>query len=440
MKPIVVIVGRPNVGKSTLFNRVTRTRNAVVADTPGVTRDRNYAEASWNGFGFILVDTGGFLADNNDSLTEKVRFQLFKAMEEADVILHIMDGKYGVSPYDKELVDLIRISKKPTFYVVNKIDGPEQESNVSEFHQLGIDKLYPVSAAHGYGMHELLDHLVSEMPESEPDDYKELTKIAVVGRPNVGKSSLINRIIGEERLLVSDTPGTTRDAIDTVCEINGTPYLFIDTAGIRRKGRVKEKIETFSILRALKSMARCDIALVLLDASEGITDQDVTIAGYTVDRGCGCIFLFNKWDMVHQGRQEVNAYSEQLRYRAKFLSFAPILTISAKTGLGVSGIFRVVDRVYEQYGRRISTARLNRILQQAVEQNQPPFVKGKRLRFYYITQLRQKPPTFVCFTNYPDEIHFSYHRYLVNQIRTKGGLDSTPIRLYFRKKTSGMNR
>ncbi len=435
MKPIVVIVGRPNVGKSTLFNRITRTKDAVVADIPGVTRDRNYGDAAWDGVQFTLVDTGGFLDADGDPFGEKVRFQLQQAIEEADVIVHILDGKSGISPFDIDLIHLLRTIEKPTFYVVNKIDGLEKEANISDFYQLGVEKLYPVSAAHGYGMHDLMDDVLSVLPETASDDSSDLKRIAVVGRPNVGKSSLINRILGEERLLVSDTPGTTRDAIDTVCEIQGTPYLFIDTAGIRRKGRVTEKIEKFSVVRALRSLARCDIALIMLDAAEGITDQDISIAGYAVDRGCGCIFLINKWDLVNSDQRLAKQFTDQLRSKAKFLNFAPILIISARTGLRVSKIFKLVETVYQQYTHRIGTGGLNKILQQATERNEPSLFRGRRIKFYYATQVAEKPPTFVCFSNYPEKIHFSYHRYLINQIRMETGLDKTPIRLRFRKRS-----
>ena len=432
--PIVVIVGRPNVGKSTLFNRITRKKNAVVADTPGVTRDRNYGDACWDGVHFTLVDTGGYLDNNDDPFAEKVRFQLQQAIEGADVVIQMLDGKYGISPFDIDLTHLLRDIKIPIFYLVNKIDSVEQETNLSDFYQLGVEKLHPVSAAHGYGMNDFMDDLLSVIPKHSSDDSEDMPRIAVVGRPNVGKSSLINRLLGEERLLVSEIPGTTRDAIDTVCEIQGAAYRFVDTAGIRRKGRIRKKIEKLSVTRALRSLKRCDVALIILDAAEGITDQDITIAGYAVDRGCGCVFLLNKWDLLKSDRKTVKTYTDELRYRAKFLSFAPVLTMSAKTGLRVSKILKLVQTVYRQYTRRIGTGQLNKILQHAMERNEPSLFRGRRLKIYYTTQVTDKPPTFISFANYPEGIHFSYHRYLVNQIRAGAGLDQTPIRLRFRKR------
>jgi len=436
MKPIVAIVGRPNVGKSTFFNKVTRTRDALVDDLPGVTRDRHYGDARWNNIEFTVVDTGGFT--EGDDFSQEIQHQVQQAIDDADAIILLFDGKEGISPFDRDMLEKLRTIKKPVFYAVNKIDSLEQEAHLYDFYSLGIDKLYPVSAEHRYGLPDFMDDLVDALPgqgdEYKKDEAEDIIGLAVVGRPNVGKSSLINRILGEERLLVSDIPGTTRDAIDSVCRLNGKSYLLIDTAGIRRKGKVRGKIEKFSIIKALRSLDRCDVALILLDAQEGITDQDISIAGYAYDRGCGCIMLLNKWDMVEKDSNTVKKYIDLLRTQAKFLSFAPAITISALTGQRVSKVFKLVDEVYSQYAQRIGTGQLNKIVERAIEKNEPSLHRGKRLKFYYATQVSAKPPTFVCFVNYPEGIHFSYKRYLINQIREQTGLDKTPIRIVFRQR------
>ena len=435
MKPIVVIVGRPNVGKSTFFNRVTGTRKALVDDFPGVTRDRHYSDAVWNEVDFTLVDTGGFQDDDEDDFAHKIRSQILQAIEDADVIILLLDGKSGISPFDEDVVRILRPLSQPVFFAVNKIDGFEQEGRLYDFYSLGIEKLYPISAEHRYGISDLLDDLTEILPKTVPEEAGDVVRLAVVGKPNVGKSSLINRILGQKRLLVSDTPGTTRDSIDSVCDINGKPYLLIDTAGIRRKARVSKKLEKFSIIKALRSLDRCDVALIVIDAQQGITEQDINIAGYASDRGCGCIFLLNKWDLVEKDSKTSKKYYDRLRMEAKFLSFAPILTISALTGQRVSKIFDIVEEVFRQYTLRMGTGQLNRMFEQAIVQNEPSLYRGRRLKFYYATQISTRPPTFVCFVNYPEAVHFSYRRYLVNQIRVKAELDKTPIRIIFRQRT-----
>lgn len=436
MKPIVAIVGRPNVGKSTFFNRVTRSRDALVDDFPGVTRDRHHGDARWNDVEFTLVDTGGFAG--GDDFADDIRFQVYQAIDDADVIVLLLDGKQGVSPYDREIVEILRSIEKPVFYAVNKIDGAEQEALLADFYQLGIELLYPLSAEHRYGFTDFLDALVECLQpmsgELATDDGQQRIRLAVVGRPNVGKSSLINRILGQQRLLVSEIAGTTRDAIDTVCEFNGRSYLLIDTAGIRRKGRVSRKLEKFSIIKALKSLERCDVALIVMDAAEGITDQDVSIAGYALERGCGCILLLNKWDLVPKDSRTAKQYHQRLKEQAKFLKFAPALTVSALTGQRIGKIFQRVDEVYEQYARRIPTGQLNRFLERAVTKNEPSLHRGRRIKFYYAAQVSTRPPTIVCFVNYPAAVHFSYKRYLINQLREETGLDKTPIRLIFRQR------
>jgi GTP-binding protein len=436
MKPIIAIVGRPNVGKSTLFNRVTRTKDALVDNFPGVTRDRHYGDARWNDVDFTLVDTGGFIS--NDDLTGEIQYQIHQAIEDADVIIHLMDGKEGISPFDEDMIQILRPQSKPVLHAVNKIDGREQEAYLYDFHSLGIEKLYPISAEHRYGLSDFLDEMVITLPKvaagQSLDLKQDMIGLAVVGRPNVGKSSLINCILGEKRLLVSEVPGTTRDAIDTVCQVKGKRYLLIDTAGIRRKGKVSSKLEKFSIIKALRSLERCDVALIIMDTDEGITDQDITVAGYAHDRGCGCILLLNKWDLIEKDSSTMRRYHEELRMAAKFLNFAPIITISALTGQRVIKIFTLVDEVYEQYVTRIGTGQLNKIIQQALIRNTPSLYRGKRLKFFYATQVSAKPPTIVCFVNYPDAVHFSYKRYLTNQIRLEADLDKTPIRIIFRKR------
>ena len=442
MKPIVAIVGRPNVGKSTLFNRITRTKDALVDNFPGVTRDRHYGNARWNDVEFTLVDTGGFT--EGDDLADQIRFQVHQAIADADVIILLLDGKEGISPFDREIVDTLRSVDKPIFYAVNKIDGAEQEVFLADFYQLGLETLYPLSAEHRYGVTDLLDDVVDTragfVAEPLEDHTRKFIRLAVVGRPNVGKSSLINRILGEKRLLVSDIPGTTRDAIDSFWEMNGKSYLFVDTAGIRRKGKVHRKIEKFSIIKALRSLDRCDVALIVIDAAEGVTDQDISIAGYAFERGCGCMLLLNKWDLVEKDSKTVKVYYERLREQAKFLNFAPAMTISALTGLRVRKILTQVDEIYEQYTRRISTGQLNKFLERAIEKNEPSLHRGKRIKFYYAAQISTRPPTIVCFVNYPQAVHFSYKRYLINQLRQETGLDKTPIRIIFRQREGRKKR
>ena len=436
MKPIVAIVGRPNVGKSTLFNRITRSKDALVDNFPGVTRDCHYRDASWDDIEFTLVDTGGFA--EGDELADAIRSQVHQAMEDADVIISLLDGKGGLSPFDRDIMEMIRIVSKPVFYVVNKIDGPEREPHASDFYSLGISPLFPISAEHGYGVGDFLDALVAVFPSLEKDAVQTTIEnsiaLAVVGRPNVGKSSLINCILGKQRHLVSERPGTTRDAVDSVFSIKGKSYVLIDTAGIRRKGKVTAKIEKFSIMKALRSLDRCDVALIVLDAAEGITDQDISIAGYAFDRGCGCIFLLNKWDLLEKNSHTTQKYLQQLSLQAKFLSFAPVITISALTGQRVSKIFGMVDEVYRQSIQRIATAQLNRILEASLQKNPPPLHRGQPLKFYYTTQVSTRPPTIVCFVNFPRAVHFSYKRYLINQIREHAGLSKIPIRMMFRQR------
>jgi GTP-binding protein len=437
MKPIVAIVGRPNVGKSTLFNRITRSRNAIVDDLPGVTRDRNFGDARWDEKVFTLVDTGGFAEGDDDAFAPHIRQQVEQAIGDADAIVLVLDGKGGLSPFDADLIHTLRTVDKPVFYVVNKVDGEGQEKALSDFYRLGIDTLFPVSAEHGYGVADFLDQLTAGFPEKgtreEPSDA---IRIAVVGKPNAGKSSLINAILGEERLVVSEVAGTTRDAIDSVICRGNQNYVLVDTAGIRRKGKVSLRLEKFSIIKALRSLERCDVALIVIDAEQGISDQDVRVAGYAYDRGCGAVFLLNKWDLVdNRDGKALKRLTETLRMDAKFLSFAPVTTVSAKTGQRIQRVFPLVDQVYTQYTARITTGQLNKAMDKALTRTEPSMHKGTRLKFYYATQVSSRPPTFVSFVNFPGGVHFSYQRYLVNQIREAFSLDKTPVRLILRQRT-----
>ncbi len=435
IKPLIAIIGRPNVGKSTFFNRITRSRNAIVDDHPGITRDRHYGDVIWNEKTFTLVDTGGYIENDEDVFAGKIREQVRLGVSDADAVILLLDGKNGVSPFDRDLIELLRTGSKPVFYVVNKIDGLEQEKNIFEFYNLGVESLFSISAEHGYGVSDFMDTLTESLPETPDAGAERFLNIAIVGKPNVGKSSLINRIVGRERLLVTEHPGTTRDSIEVVHEAGKKSYRIIDTAGIRRKRSVSDKIEKFSIIKALKSLERCDVALIIIDAAEGVTEQDVTIAGYAFERGCGCVLLLNKWDLIEKGSKTEKQYINRLKEQTQFLNFAPALTISALTGLRIRKIFKVIDEVYEQYSQRIGTGKLNRIMEQAFEENPPSLYKGKRLKFYYTTQVSEKPPTFVCFVNFPEGVHFSYKRFITNRIRQHAGLDKTPIRVWFRQRT-----
>lgn len=422
------------MGKSTLFNRLTRSRKALVDDFPGVTRDRNYGEVGWDETSFTVVDTGGFSGFESEELVSLVSYQVMQAIEEADVIVMLMDGREGVTPVDTDLVQTLRESGKPVFYTVNKVDGPRQESLLSDFSILGVDPLHPVSAEHGYGVNDLLDALTDVLPQAAPEAPSDRIRLAVIGRPNVGKSSLINRLLGDDRFVVSDIPGTTRDAIDTICTVNQKDYVLIDMAGIRRKARVRKKLEKFSVIKALRSLDRCDIALVMMDASEGVTDQDATIASYAFERGKGCIILLNKWDLVEKDTTTSKTYTDEVKRRLQFLRFAPVLTISALTGQRAFKIFEWVEIMYGQFAARIGTGRLNKALEAVVHKHPPPVHRGKRIKFYYATQVGSAPPTFICFVNYPEGIHSSYKRYLINELRESLGLDLTPVRLFFRKR------
>ena len=433
MKPIVAIVGRPNVGKSTLFNRIFGRRKAMVDDMAGVTRDRNYASVERFDVPFILVDTGGFEPETEDRLLQQMREQSQLAMEEADVILFVMDARDGLTPADAEVAELLRRVDKPVFWVVNKVDSDRQEMAIAEFYSLGADQLFPVSAEHGRGVGDLMDEVVTILRQTAvSEDVDEMTRIAVVGRPNVGKSSLVNRLLGYERVVANPTPGTTRDSIDTIFSCNKKQYLLIDTAGIRRKGKTTQKIEKYSVMDALRSIERADVVLIVLNAEEGVTEQDSKIAGYAYEAGRACVFVVNKWDTLQKNNSTLGNFVERIRMEFKYLPFAPILFVSAMTGQRLGKIIAEVDTVMAQYSKRVTTSELNRVFKEAIEAHHPPLYQGGRVKFYYATQVGTKPPTFVMFTNHPEGVHFSYERYLMNRLREAFDFAGTPIRLLFK--------
>jgi GTP-binding protein len=440
MKPVIAIIGRPNVGKSTLFNRLHRRGKAIVIDEPGATRDRNYAACNWLDHPFTLIDTGGFEPASTTEILTQMREQTMLAIEEADIIVFLMDSRDGLAPADQEIAKLLRTTDKLVFYAVNKIDGPRHEALLADFYRLGIEQIYAVSAQHGVGIDELMDDIVKFIPRGDdtPQADQDIIRIAVIGKPNAGKSSLVNRILGYERTIANPLPGTTRDAIDTEFARNGRKYLLIDTAGIRRKSRISMNLEKYSIVQAIKAIERADIALLIIDAADGISDQELKIAGLVLDRGCACIIVVNKWDTIKKDNQSVPVYTEEIRYKAKFLDFAPIIFVSAVSGQRVDKIFPIIDRVYSQYSQRIETGELNRKMRQLIEMNPPPGMGSRQRLFNYITQVSIKPPTFILFMQNKEGLHFSYERYLVNRIQETFGFTEIPVRLYFRhKETKG---
>ena len=438
MKPIVAIVGRPNVGKSTLFNNLVGDRVAIVDDMPGVTRDRLYRETEWNGTEFVIVDTGGLEPRNNDFMMTKIKEQAEVAMNEADVILFVVDGKAGVNPLDEEIAYILRKKQKPIILCVNKIDNfVEQQDDVYDFWGLGFENLVPISGGHKVNLGDLLD-LVTEMIEKIelPEEEEDTLKLAIIGKPNAGKSSLVNRLSGEERTIVSDIAGTTRDAIDTVVQYNDKKYMIIDTAAIRRKSKVEESLEYYSVLRAIKTIKRADVCILMLDGKEGLTEQDKRIAGIAAEELKPIVVVVNKWDLVDKNKVTMKSMREELYAELPFLSYAPIEFVSALTGQRTTKILEISDTIYEEYTKRISTGLLNTVLKEAVLMNNPPTRKGRVVKINYATQVSVAPPRFVLFCNYPELIHFSYARYIENKFRESFGFEGSPILISFEKKNA----
>lgn len=437
-KPVVAIVGRPNVGKSTLFNMIAGERIAIVKDTPGVTRDRIYADVSWLNYNFTLMDTGGIEPETNNQMLRDMREQALMAIEMADVVMFVVDVQQGVLDADYKVADMLRKAQKNIILVVNKVDNYEKMlPDVYEFYNLGIGEPHPVSATNKMGLGDMLDEVTALFPKDLEETEDERPRVAIVGKPNVGKSSLINKLLGENRVIVSDIAGTTRDAIDTEIIWDGKEYVFIDTAGLRRKSKIKEEIERYSILRTVAAVERADVVVLMIDAEEGVTEQDAKIAGIAHDRGRGMVIAVNKWDAIEKDNHSVKEYTNKIRNVLSFMPYAEIIFISAKTGQRLPKLFDVLETVIQNHSLRIATGVVNEILMEAVAMQQPPSDKGRRLKIYYMTQVSVKPPTFVLFVNDKRLMHFSYTRYLENKIREAFGFAGTPIRILTRERKNG---
>lgn len=435
MNPIVAIVGRPNVGKSTLFNRILGRKKAIVHDEPGVTRDLNYAEVEEHGVPFTLVDTGGFEVETADIILKQVREQTRLAIEDADVVVFVMDGRAGLTPQDSELVEMLRRSSRPVIYAANKIDTPKQAALVAEFYSLGVDEVMPVSAEHGSGVNELIDAVTERLPaKAEEADAEGRIKVAIVGRPNVGKSSLLNRLIGRPRAIVSGIAGTTRDPVDTPFDIDGRRYLFIDTAGIRKKNKVSLTVENYCVMEAIRSIERCDVAVLVLDGGEGVKTQDEKIAGLIEDRKKCCIVAVNKWDVVEKDTKTSEFAKDTIRKKLPFITYAPVMFTSALTGQRVPRILDTVDGLVEKANSKVATSVLNGALESIVARYRPPAWRGKEVKFYYVTQGGSAPPTFLVFANHPEGVEPSYARYLNNAMRESLGMEEIPIRIVFKRR------
>lgn len=438
-RPVVAIVGRPNVGKSTLFNTLAKEKISIVQDTPGVTRDRIYADVSWLNYNFTIVDTGGIEPESNDIILKSMREQAEIAISTADVIMFVTDVRQGLVDADGKVADMLRRSGKPIVLVVNKVDSFEKYMpDVYEFYNLGIGDPMPVSASSMLGLGDMLDEVVKHFGDSSLEEEEdERPRIAIIGKPNVGKSSIINKLLGEERVIVSDIAGTTRDAVDTTITRNGTEYVFIDTAGLRRKNKIKEEIERYSIIRTVSAVERCNVAVLVIDANEGITEQDTKIAGIAHERGKGMIIVVNKWDLIEKDDKTIYKFTNEIRQKLSYMPYAQMLFVSAKTGQRLPKLFETIDAVIENHSMRIATGVLNEIMAEAVALNQPPSDKGKRLKLYYITQVSVKPPTFVIFVNDKELMHFSYTRYIENKIREAFGFAGTPLKFIIRERKEG---
>lgn len=433
--PIMAIVGRPNVGKSTLFNRIIGSRLAIVQDRPGITRDRIYAPAEWLSKPFRVVDTGGLEVGEVDEITKRIRAQVELAVDEAQVIVFVVDGLAGLTPADEEIAQLLRVSQKPVVVAVNKLDNPKRISDVYDFFSLGFSETLAISAEHATGIGDLLDEVFKRFPENDEEiDNDDTIKMAVIGRPNVGKSSLVNALLGEDRVLVSDVAGTTRDAIDTAVELDGQSYLIMDTAGMRKRGKVYEATEKYSVLRALRAIDRSDVAVLVIDGKDGIIEQDKHIAGYALEAGKAIVVVVNKWDIVEKDDKTAQEFEKNFRSHFPFLSWAPILFVSAKTGRRIVHILETVTIAAQNHAHRISTSTVNALIQDAVAITPPPTDKGKRLKILYATQVSVKPPTFAVFVNRAEMMHFSYERYLENKLREAFGFIGTPMRLIIRQR------
>ena len=435
-KPVVAVVGRPNVGKSTLFNALAGSRISIVEDTPGVTRDRIYADVSWLNYQFTLIDTGGIEPESKDIILSQMREQAETAIMTADVILFLTDVRQGLVDADFKVADMLRRSGRPVLLIVNKVDSFEKfMPDVYEFYNLGIGDPYPISASSMLGLGDMLDEVVKNFPEYNKDEAEdERPKVAIIGKPNVGKSSLINKLAQEDRVIVSDIAGTTRDAIDTDIRYNGKEYVFIDTAGLRRKNKIKEEIERYSIIRAVTAVERADVCIIVIDATEGVTEQDAKIAGIAHERGKGIIIAVNKWDAIEKDDKTIYRHTEKIRQILSFMPYAEILFISAKSGQRLNKLFDMIDLVIENNSMRVATGVLNEIVAEAVAMQQPPSDKGKRLKIYYTTQVAVKPPTFVIFVNDKELMHFSYTRYLENRIRDTFGFRGTALKFIIRER------
>ncbi|MCI5504138.1 MAG: ribosome biogenesis GTPase Der [Anaerobutyricum sp.] len=435
-KPVVAVVGRPNVGKSTLFNALAGSRISIVEDTPGVTRDRIYADVTWLNYQFTMVDTGGIEPESSDIILSRMREQAETAIMTADVILFLTDVRQGLVDADYKVADMLRRAARPVLLVVNKVDSFEKYMpDVYEFYNLGLGDPIPISAAGRLGIGELLDEVVKQFdPADLVEEEDDRPKIAVIGKPNAGKSSIINKLIGEERVIVSPIAGTTRDAIDTTVVRNGQEYVFIDTAGLRRKSKIKEELERYSIIRTVTAVERCDVAVLIIDATEGVTEQDAKIAGIAHERGKGVIIAVNKWDLVEKNDHTMKEFTDKIWQKLSYMPYAEMIFLSAKTGQRLPKLFDLIDAVIENCALRVQTGVLNEILTEAMAMKQPPSDKGKRLRIYYITQVSVKPPTFVMFVNDKKLTHFSYTRYIENQIRTTFGFRGTPVRFIYRER------